>query len=329
MVENRGFTLLLLEFPPKQELGLDNLSLNPGELFKGIKNIPQGLHFLYTSLRLGKTGRFFYTKEHSIIIMKWDTTIETFIYIDQEEESLYKNSIEEFLPLMVEYPNESWALWKELTDYITPKILFKLEPLSGMIPSASKEYDIQSQELESFNCNIPVIHYTPIPKRYFQQGMSAESITLYNYDKTAILRNTIGNGFDTFEELLGEMQFAFVSFLIGENPDSFEQWKNIFVLLCNCEQGVREEHQWFSKYIPVLYAQVKSLPKDLVVDPFLSSSFITSSLKSFISIIDDSSLNKTLQIRGEKLKKLVLKEFNISELDMIDDEEAPSIVYTD
>ena len=65
--------------------------------------------------------------------------------------------------------------------------------------------------------------------------------------------------------MLGEMQFAFVSFLLGENLDSFEQWKRMVNLICNCEKGVLDKPDFFYKAVPVLYEQLKQLPKDFFV----------------------------------------------------------------
>ena len=44
---NEGAALVLLNVPPKTEIGIDLKSWNTGEKFKGIKMIPPGLHFVY------------------------------------------------------------------------------------------------------------------------------------------------------------------------------------------------------------------------------------------------------------------------------------------
>eukprot|EP00392_Amoebophrya_sp_AT5.2_P007742 g7757.t1 len=41
--------------------------------------------------------------------------------------------------------------------------------------------------------------------------------------------------------LLGEIEFAFVTFLLAQNYDAFEQWKKLLSLLCSCGELVLEE----------------------------------------------------------------------------------------
>jgi len=62
-----------------------------------------------------------------------------------------------------------------------------------------------------------------------------------NIDKSTIIKDLIQKEYNQdYTMLFGEMQYAFVSFLMGENIDSFNQWKAIFVLLLSCEQLIRD-----------------------------------------------------------------------------------------
>ena len=158
-------TMLLLESPTNVSIGFDNLSLKTGELFKGIKEIPQGPHFLHTTLKIGKSSNFFYFSESEIMVLKWDTSLEEYLRLPQDDENLYSSSINEFLPMMVKYPEESLQAWNLLTNYITKNVITRLEPLKHSIFSADKEYDLSTQELESFATSKSVIYYTPVPKR--------------------------------------------------------------------------------------------------------------------------------------------------------------------
>jgi len=44
---NQGAVLLLLDVPPRTEIGIDMHSWIAASKFKGIKMIPPGLHFIY------------------------------------------------------------------------------------------------------------------------------------------------------------------------------------------------------------------------------------------------------------------------------------------
>lgn len=319
--------LILLESPEKVSIGFDNLSLKTGQLFKGIKDIPPGAHFLHTLLKIGKSSMFLFFSPQDVITLKWDSSFEDFKKFPPDEADLYASSILEFLPMMVKYPNESLSAWKGLTSHITKNTIEKLDPLKHSISSEDREYDISSQEFESFSTSKAIIYYSSIPKRWVKHGLSASEITENNFDKSQILIEMLQKDFEKkTNDLLGEFQFAYISFLIGESLESFEQWKNILVLVCNCDRALVTHCEFFIKFIPVVYSHVQSLPKDLIFDPFLSSSFITSSLKAFLSLLDNKTLHKALISRGEKLKTLVKNEFGITEFEMLDDEESPCIV---
>ena len=53
--------------------------------------------------------------------------------------------------------------------------------------------------------------------------MSLTEITEFNFDKSYILIEILQKDFETPEDLFGEFQFAYISFLIGENAESFQQ----------------------------------------------------------------------------------------------------------
>lgn len=45
------------------------------------------------------------------------------------------------------------------------------------------------------------------------------------------------------DEVLGELQFSFVCFLVGQHYDSFEHWKRLTSLLCECGEGAVKENE--------------------------------------------------------------------------------------
>ncbi len=69
------------------------------------------------------------------------------------------------------------------------------------------------------------------------QGIEGAALTMMNRDKSHILQDILSK-LTSSKELLGEIQFAFTTFLLGENFESFEQWKRLLVLLCNCQEAL-------------------------------------------------------------------------------------------
>ena len=65
--------------------------------------------------------------------------------------------------------------------------------------------------------------------------------------------------FIRFDEVLAELQFSFVCFLVGQHYDSFEHWKKLLVMLCTCEEAILEHPQLFMKLISEMYFQVRKM----------------------------------------------------------------------
>lgn len=92
---------------------------------------------------------------------------------------------------------------------------------------------------------------------------------------------------NNYRLLLGEFQYSFVKFLLGENYDSFEQWKKLFILVTSCEQYMNESPSFFLDLIPVMYDQLQQIPKDFFVDPLAGNSFIKICLNNFFDLCEN------------------------------------------
>ena len=76
---NGGNTLVCLNVPPRTEFGLDYESFVTGERFKGVRHIPEGLHFIFFSNGTGgiRHGAFVnFTQPQEIAVKAWDTKQE-------------------------------------------------------------------------------------------------------------------------------------------------------------------------------------------------------------------------------------------------------------
>ena len=156
--------------------------------------------------------------------------------------------------------------------------------------------------------------------------MTPSEITQANFDKSGILEGLLADASEA--DLLGELQVAFVSLLLGESAESFAHWKALLVVLCNSEAALVSRPQFFERFLGVLYSQLGSLPEDLFFDPFLGDSFLPSCLAALLSLLDDPTLLPELYTKGQRLKRYVQKQFGVAELMMGDPEEAPALVET-
>ncbi len=101
--------------------------------------------------------------------------------------------------------------------------------------------------------------------------------------------------------LVGELQFAFVSFIYGQSEEGLEQWKTIAALLCNCERALAARPVLFCVFVgerprvrpsprsamrlraEALMAQLADVPGDLFVDPLSKENFLRKSLRVSVS----------------------------------------------
>lgn len=104
-----------------------------------------------------------------------------------------------------------------------------------------------------------------------------------NRFKTVFVLFHVQNGlFVTFPVcvcVLGELQFAFVCFLIGNVYEAFEHWKQLLLLLCRSEEAMRERSDLYLGLISVLYHQLGEIPPDFFVDIVSQNNFLTSTLQ--------------------------------------------------
>ncbi|KAF3968635.1 hypothetical protein CMV_007499 [Castanea mollissima] len=188
-------------------------------------------------------------------------------------------------------------------------------------------------------------YYTSIPRVIKQKGIHGQELTSLNIDKTQLLESLLIKDYGGSEYvLLGELQFAFFAFLMGQSLEGFLQWKALVNLLFGCIEA----------FIKVIYYQLKfGLEKDhtdtsgaatgvsaLLDDSWLSAdSFLHHLCKEFFSLmLDASSVDGHLLSWTRKLKELLENnlgwEFQLnSAVDGIyfeeDDEFAPVVEMLD
>jgi hypothetical protein len=57
---------------------VDNIQLRTGELFKGIRDLPVGAHYVYHNTGQGISGFFLYIEKQNVQVRKWNTEYECY-----------------------------------------------------------------------------------------------------------------------------------------------------------------------------------------------------------------------------------------------------------
>ncbi|KAJ1399341.1 AAR2, N-terminal, partial [Sesbania bispinosa] len=258
-----GVTLLFLDVPQYTLVAIDTQMFSVGPAFKGIKMIPPGIHFVYysSSSRDGKEfspiiGFFIDAGPSEVIVRKWDQQKERLVKVSEEEEERYSQAVKnlEFDRQLGPYNLSHYEDWKRLSNFITKSIIERLEPIGGEItveceneintPKMPMEKALDKQ-LKAGNSTTSVgksqrkgCYYTSIPRVVKCKGISGQELTSLNLDKTQLLETLLAKDYGGSENLLlGELQFAFIAFLMGQSLEAFFQWKSLVSLLFGCTEA--------------------------------------------------------------------------------------------
>uniref|UniRef100_A0A0E0KMF3 AAR2 splicing factor homolog n=1 Tax=Oryza punctata TaxID=4537 RepID=A0A0E0KMF3_ORYPU len=272
----KGATLLLLDVPQRTLLGVDTQVFSVGPKFKGIKMVPPGPHFLYycSPNRHGNefaptVGFFLTTHPSEVIVRKWHAQEERLIKLSEEEEIRYSEAVRcfEFDSQLGPYNLDSFGDWKQLSSYLSQGVIERLEPIGGEItiawesswmdkaPQTDMERRLMDQLKDGkFPKNVPVqserrgCYYTTIPASVKHSNISGDELTALNLDKTSLLENVLAKNYQGQEDLLlGELQFSFIAFMMGQSLEAFMQWKALVSLLLSCSEA----------FIRTIYYQLK------------------------------------------------------------------------
>ncbi|KAK1320747.1 hypothetical protein QJS10_CPA03g00497 [Acorus calamus] len=281
-----GATLLLLDVPQFTLFGIDTHMFSVGPMFKGIKMVPPGTHFVYYSStdRDGNDfspiiGFFITAKPSEVIVRKWHQQEERLIKLFEDEEERYVVAVKkmEFDHQLGPYALDRYGEWRQISNYITKDIVERIEPIGGEITIANEAGLIDTvpktamernlvEQLRNSKFSKPAekshkrgCYYTSIPHVIKHKGMSVEELTSLNLDKTQLLETTLMKDFGGAEDkLLGELQFAFIAFLMGQSLEAYHQWKSLISLLFSCiEAPFQTRSQLFTKFVKVIYYQIK------------------------------------------------------------------------
>jgi A1 cistron-splicing factor AAR2 len=371
----KGATLVLEDFPPGSEFGIDMNVYRTGDKFKGIKMIPPGVHFIYYStisdydLRslAPRAGSFQIFTESQMFLRKWDKVSED---IDSSERSAdevdrYRNNLIGTLDqFLAPYDLSSYEKWSGLTDFIDEKVVMRLNPRNGRIgsvpelipqsfsssiskrrvPDAPIELPAKSSSLTSDQLDrlLPqlerdassAINFSVIGKsdRPPATGChSAADITKYSLDATHRLQSLIDQVEGGSDSVLGEVQFAFVCFLIGHVYEAFEHWKNMIRLICTSNHALEKYDSFFLNFIRVLHFQLQEVPADLFVDIVNCNNFLLLNLRDlFFNLENNDHVSPQLRRRGHRFRQNLEEKFKWDfNIENSDDEEAPVIVQLD
>lgn len=282
-----GGTVLLLNVPPGTTVGVDYRSFVTGEKFLGVKMLTPGLHLISTSPRDSHggfapiSGIFCWLEPAQIFVRKWNMSEEILCTVEEEEETGYKQGVLDFDfdAGLAPYDLKGHKQWKNLSKFITRNILERILPVNGYISIMNEavnmsltgatpaEKDLMAQlgsakgqeyaehnskqASEGGNC-----FYTDIP---IPVDLRGADLTAIHLDKSPVLESLLKLKFpNNHNEILGELQFAFLTFVLCQSLQGLRQWKSLLSLMLGCESAFQNSQaELFLAFSKVLKSQLQ------------------------------------------------------------------------
>ncbi|KAI7871351.1 A1 cistron-splicing factor [Spinellus fusiger] len=349
-----GAFLLFFDAPANLEFGIDYHAWTIGPLFKGIKMIPPGLHFIYFSatskegLQGVRTGFFKYFESKEVAVREWNPHIEDLREereLDPEQVERYRKNIRDFDRNMGPYPLDPptyYQRWRTLTSYVTPGLVRRVLPNDGKVShlptqSAEESYDNDILSVKDKRVGKAIekeqgMEFTPFDLRQsFPDNATGNEITKWSLDKSWLACDLLHRIYhDDHLHMLGEMQLAFVCLLMAQNFSGFHQWKQLVQLLCSCQEWMERSPDVFVDFLDTLEHQLEECPEDFFHDILSENNFLGVMLQKFHNNIPESG--STLRTRLTLFRKTLMKRFKWElpeEEEGEQGEDAPMVVEMD
>ncbi|KAJ2758473.1 hypothetical protein IWQ56_005993, partial [Coemansia nantahalensis] len=143
-----GACLVVLDAPAGLEFGADLDTWETGPLFRGLKMIPPGIHYVHYSAvnndkQPGMRSGFFHDfRPQEVVVRRWSGADEEMLpaaAVGAEEAARVRRNIRDLDSGLGAFHVASggYSRWQQLTTHITPELLARVLPAHGCFSTAS------------------------------------------------------------------------------------------------------------------------------------------------------------------------------------------------
>lgn len=323
-----GVTLVLLDVPRGSTVTIDLRSFVTGPNFKGFKAIPPTRTHLITltptgtsseSNPIGTTGVFFSGSKGDVLVAKYCAESEALADVQPASASLVQDV--RLLRLDGElgfYSKAADTSWAPLVACVDPPVLHQVGVSFGTcISGAERNLVVLGENAKDGDRDSSLaqcISFAPIDLQAPLRGMTAEEITKFHIDRSQMVEDLIRTRFNgRWEGLIGELQVAFLSFLLLFNLEGLEHWKALLTLLTACDRLQLECPELFIRFTAVLFSQMKVVPVEIFTEKLETENFLRISLERYFLILSEqSALDLKLKTKSRKFKDFVVDKYGWS-----------------
>ena len=277
----------IVGLPVGYNFGIDMRMWEIGEKFTGIRNIPPGLHYVYYSDPQDEVRQGFFLTifaDTRIVLRKWDPSVESLIPVasPSEKHNMELTFMHDFRYISGLAPfdkcisDDAVGEWSKASQFITQSVIERIQPIN-CLPFTS-----QQQKSVDLAHHVPTIFWTDLAKVKLPMGASGAELTQHSVDSSLRLEQILESTQSSDQLLLvGELQAAFVLFLLGLNYDAFMQWRRLLDVFLHCrEAGILRHAELFTAFCNALVFQVKQLPDDFLFDSGMTDDDVPHSRRS-------------------------------------------------
>lgn len=229
------------------------------------------------------SGYIQFYSQGKVAILKWDKREEQFHLVeDKEEVQRIKTNLRELDRYLGPFPFDRSEVGRfvDWTSLIREPTLRRIIP-TGFVTSMSSSYHSDPKKAE--------LRFMEIPRER-------------ELDQSSVFQQLLHKN-----QLLEEVQLCFILLILGQNYESFEQWRSIIFMLCHCGGLVESESNVFIDLFEILRRQFKACPDEI----FLMSHENRLSLRLNALIVDcmNHSVDSRLTAAAGSFSRFLEKRF--------------------
>jgi A1 cistron-splicing factor AAR2 len=321
-------TAILIADPPSEglEFGIDCMCYETGPNFKGVSVVPPGLHLIYFGLNGGigggRHGMFIKLRRNEVCVKQWDA-------VNEELSSAEGPSAEGLNAVRLQlqqghlngnlgpYPLNTYALWKNLTNFISSACLNRTGCSIGTLIRATNDEEFVTNAGHSESGQrVPagtqrcIPCYTNIFAYENELNIASMNddenirkhfgavVTARNIDKSTLLQRILvsemsGSGEQQWTELLAEVQMSFLLFICLFSYSSLKQWQQLINLICNSHAYLLAKQSFAVAFIRTLYQQLSFAPTDFFAVELSKDNFLGPALTALFDTLDTVTAQRT------------------------------------
>ncbi|TAQ85068.1 hypothetical protein B7494_g6630 [Chlorociboria aeruginascens] len=327
-----GDVAIVRDIPPGSVFGYDarSFTIKAEDKFEGVSQFPAGAHFLWGgstegSLRVGfwimssKRASDEYGEVH---IKRWDKYNETLeVEVSAAEIRIQKDGIPELFDKLQPYASETSSaatirgaggegIWLRLTSSVKGYILSNITghewnhwqvasthdvkgPPRGVTSLPDDPTDYSKDEVLNF--------VFPKATRTFSESVTGRDRTEQAMDTSAhIMAIIAGCTYEDSDQIIGELQFCYISGMTLGNVACMEQWANIIKVIFKAFRLALEQPLFFLKVIQTFHAQLIFDDAGIEGSIMDHDAALSDELKMILTVFK-SRLNEQLLVKGADL----------------------------